>query len=940
MELFYQTFEDKLKVLDFNVDSSSESSVISIADADYQKLNGTQILAIEDAKHLGADAVFFRYFDDRQPLPQIYIYDNTSGRLSEKTDYAKIHRALWSSCNIPTFFIVENTSIKIFDSRAPVKISIDGTEIVTHEIAKIDLENLEHYSSVIEQYKAVNFNNGMFWESKEASKHYSYTNTPYEALVRRLKEFRKQYHLESNLSETLADYLIILSILIKYLEENGIDEQGKNLAEEFFVETTGLKTYSEILRNGILIKLLDALAKKFNGGVFQLDKSQKRELHYANYALIADFVDASTDVNGQFALWPLYSFKHIPVELVSNIYEEFLPKENKGAVYTPSHLVNFLVDESIPLPKSHNDKDHLNYNIKSIDVSCGSGIFLVSVFKRLVQRFKINSYYKNSKIPHVVGVTNLQSILLNNVFGVDIDPNARNLAIFSLNIALCQMLSPKQIWTELKFPDLKGNIVKSDFFAFSSKHIEAFDLVIGNPPFNPPANSEGTVLKKSEYVSLLRHKYNVRVDSLKDPNPALLFLHQSIKILKQGGLLCLIQPTVSLLYNSENQEFRSEIFSKYNIPQIIDFTYFRRILFNATVPTVVVFLERKLPSHEAITHVVVRRTKSSREKLFFEIDHYDLCSVNRDEINNTYVWKNNLLGGSTLNSLIQRMKEIKLSTIQQYCKQHGLVVKSGWTKQEVSRNKNKGFFISRKVTEGVFPAIIYDGKTYTTENWGIVGDKNNISALKKISNYLIKKGTLLCFYIVSTSSRQGLDRPYNVNPKDINELPLLPRDFRLTKDENITVEDIVKFKITEFGQGENAAINNHIRISKSMAIPREIIDYTKVFAETLNTYYIKEKQKFFFQSFYNCDAFFVCVFVFSKNDIDNPNQTYSQTAQIQSLLKSDKDVYASRIIKLFQGNRILIIKPTNVRYWLKSFALTDAFETLEDIVQLGYKTHD
>ena len=68
----------------------------------------------------------------------------------------------------------------------------------------------------------------------------------------------------------------------------------------------------------------------------------------------------------------------------------------------------------------------------------------------------------------------------------------------------------------------------------------------------------------------------------------------------------------------------AELFEKYKIHQIIDFTNFRRVLFpTATVPTCAVFLSNEAPSSNYTTHVVVRRTNPSKERLYFEIDSYD-----------------------------------------------------------------------------------------------------------------------------------------------------------------------------------------------------------------------------------------------------------------------------------------------------------------------------
>ena len=136
------------------------------------------------------------------------------------------------------------------------------------------------------------------------------------------------------------------------------------------------------------------MADHFNGGIFSLSIDDQITLKNTNLEFLASFLEG-TIVGTQRVFWEEYSFKHIPIELISNFYEEFLPKEknessgqekkkDSGAVYTPAFLVNFLIDECLPLSSKQ-----LNGNVKLIDASCGSGIFLVMAFKRLVQRWRI-----------------------------------------------------------------------------------------------------------------------------------------------------------------------------------------------------------------------------------------------------------------------------------------------------------------------------------------------------------------------------------------------------------------------------------------------------------------------------------------------------------------------------------------------------------------------
>ena len=68
------------------------------------------------------------------------------------------------------------------------------------------------------------------------------------------------------------------------------------------------------------------MADHFNGGIFSLSIDDQITLKNTNLEFLASFLEG-TIVGTQRVFWEEYSFKHIPIELISNFYEEFLPKE-------------------------------------------------------------------------------------------------------------------------------------------------------------------------------------------------------------------------------------------------------------------------------------------------------------------------------------------------------------------------------------------------------------------------------------------------------------------------------------------------------------------------------------------------------------------------------------------------------------------------------------
>jgi len=892
-----------LKAIGFQLNETENSSIILVSEIDNSNHNLTpfQILELEKALSYKVDAVFFRYFEDnRPPLPQVYIYDNSSNRLN--SDYTQIHKELWSSCHIPTFIVIEETIIKFFDSRKPVAINSGGT-VSSEEVDSIDLNNITNYTTILEKYNAEKFKNGSFWESEEAHHNYLYGKTAYNNLINKLKELRKNYRESSKISSYMVDYVIIIATLIKFLEENGIDSNGDNLASKFFQESVQCGSFIEILQQNKLVDILEKLSVKFNGGIFNLSGEHKNALKEADLSQIINFYDKKIDSKNQLVLWDLYSFKHIPVELISNIYEEFLPAEDKGSVYTPHYLVNFLIDECLPIPTINNS---VSYNRKTIDVSCGSGIFLVNCFKRLVEIYKINEYYKTKSLPQKLGITTLQKILKDNIFGVDINKNAVELTKFSLQLALCQMLSPKQIWTELTFQDLgKKNIIQSDFFdsITNAKVGKNFDLVIGNPPFNPPPKSDGTEYNNSDYFNAVIKKHKIKPYSIKDSNVALLFLQLSTKLLKKkSGLLCLIQPALPLLHKKKNEVFRQELFSNHNVLQIIDFTTHRRILFpSATIPTCAIFIENSEKKSDEITHVVIRRTNPSKERLYFEIDAYDVHSVKRDNASSNYCWKSNLFGGYRLFNLINR-----ITSGNGYEK-----VKNIIDKTEELQVTN--YSLLKIVKEKTFPAFI---KT------------NN---LKK---YFEKYYAFLVGYIAGTSTRQGIDRPYDVLKSDFLKLPIIDENT-LTKADIILINDIAEYKISEFGNGEKADTNKEIQVKANNKIPNSVVDYSKVYTDALNSVYEVNDKKFSLKTFYNTPACFIMHYEYSDSDY-TVEIIKNDGVNLSTLISDRKQTIDIRKISLiYSQKQIFIIKPKQLRYWLKSIALLDVDTTITDIINLN-----
>ena len=669
-----------------NMDASQSTGLRWVENAE-REINPYIRIILEQAYAFGAIAVYFRYFsDNRPPRPQVFIYsfDNIN---AAKSKGAEIHHRLWNAGIVPYCFIYGVTEILVFNCSDSPEIDNDGDNFITKPNDKINLLGSIN-DKLFEKYSARMFDSGLFWDTKNA-KNIKYEHSAYEQLLTQLKNVKNIIINRAGKENTgLVKRILIMLILIKYLEERK-DENGKAALDplEFYSEFN----HEEPSLSGILkdadttIAALGKLSSNehFNGQIFLLNDNEKKGLKSLDLQLFQHFVTgnisffSNKQAIGQMSLWRLYSFNYLPIELISHIYEDFLTDENgqkkKGVVYTPPYLVQFLIDRVMPLDKPFKD-------FKILDPACGSGIFLVAAFKRMIQWWRVRNNWKK---PHIEDIDELKGLLLSNIYGCDIEDEAVRLSYFSVSLSLLDALSPKEIWKNVHFDNLMGkNLFSGDFFLtlLERKLPSDFDLIIGNPPFQSEFTEHANTVDCNEKFRLPQRP------NIPDNQIALLFLEQSLKLLKKGGSCCLVLSSGPLLYNTNAHDFKRYLFENYQFKEIYDFTSLRAKLFksssaSAKPAALAILAHNEPPGNEPIYHLIFRRTKASGEKIEFEIDHYDIHPVyNRIAITNPQVWQTNFMGGGRLHQLMHRIGTF--DTLGEYLdgkqKDHNWKVAEGW----------------------------------------------------------------------------------------------------------------------------------------------------------------------------------------------------------------------------------------------------------------------
>ncbi|NMG82746.1 MAG: N-6 DNA methylase, partial [Methanosarcinales archaeon] len=431
------------------------------------------------SEKLGADAVFFLKAESGQSIPLIYFHKL---EYRDHDAIAKLHKQAWNMGQAPLLFIVLPNVVLIYNAYEHPKTlpneKLDDEAGFIEELELFVKAKNKFKSDKLKKYCSSELLTGNYWQ--KCSEHFNDKNRVYQTLLDNL-EFMRNQLLKKGLPIEVVHNLLTRSIFIKYLEDR-TDKNGHNVFPKGFFSKflPNARNFTDLLSDkNATDELFQYLNSKFNGDVFAVDKNgyevSQKHLNLLKRMLKGDIYLEE----GQMALWPLYSFDVIPIELISNIYQKFIHHEENenttqknGAHYTPYHLVTFLMDQVLPWEGESN-------KLKVLDPSCGSGVFLVESYRRLISRWMQANPNESPSAP------DLKRILRENIFGVDKNSNAIRIAALSLYLTMCDYLEPRYIWNRVRFePIINKNIFVSDFFEKDAPFLEKkYDLIIGNPPW-------------------------------------------------------------------------------------------------------------------------------------------------------------------------------------------------------------------------------------------------------------------------------------------------------------------------------------------------------------------------------------------------------------------------------------------------------------------------
>lgn len=439
--------------------------------------------AVLDSEKLGVTDVF-----EINGTPCIYMKSLAADpSLNEIRHW---HRTAWNHGLGRMLWIVTPTRVRIFNAFQPPPKSDDEqkhpAELLSCAIQ--DLEQLRKY-----ELDRISLESGQFWATRVGKRISKETRIDAE-LANDLRTAAEML-TDGGCQPLHAHRLMLRTLFTAYLEARGV------LPKELF-EGLHAKTFGDVLsRVGETKKFFERMRETFNGDLFPPPPTPNEDdesytFSKAHLEVAQAIVKRQNLRTGQqsFDFWR-YDFEVIPIELISSIYERFIYADDqttakaRGTHYTPVNLVD-LVFSQVFDDQLFSKK--LPSNAKVCDLACGSGVFLVDAFRRLVAR-RIAGGEKLTR-------TLVRSVLSEQIYGVDVNETAIEIAAFSLCLTAFELDPSLNSAQHLKFRhSLKNrNLFVADAFssdrfinsdAFKQKE---FSIVVGNPPWNKPKGERST----------------------------------------------------------------------------------------------------------------------------------------------------------------------------------------------------------------------------------------------------------------------------------------------------------------------------------------------------------------------------------------------------------------------------------------------------------------
>lgn len=698
--------------------------------------------------------------------PFILFFENLENTKKDKL------KEIWNFNESPIVIVAESDSIEIYN----------GFEYLTEK------ETLKLFGNEekLNDFKYFELVTGKTWEKYE--KDFNSKNRIDFHLLTNIKSAR-DILIAQSLSQELTNSLIGKVIFVRYLIDRGIklDFEQKGKSRKWTNQQ-----FCDLLSNKNQVKeFFKYLKEKFNGDLFPITEYEIDTIPDSCFSTIIKLLSGDEVASGQISLFDLYDFSIIPVEFISNVYEVFIgqtQQEKQGAYYTPLFLVDYILAETV----EKQIQEQSNHNCKVLDPACGSGIFLVETLRKIIEQYQHNN---PNYLKHIDKYKeDLKQLASDNIFGIDKDKSAINVAIFSIYLTLLDYQNPSDI-EYFKFPNLENkNFFSADFFdtkADFNRIIEKtnFNFILGNPPWKRGKGEEKTPLFV-QYIKDRRNKEKQKLGieiEISNNEIAQAFVLRTSDFSSTNTNISLIV-TSKILYNLNAKKFRQYFLDKFSLNKVFELAPVRKEVFNnsndkAVAPAAVLFYQFAQNTNtdkNIVKHITLKPSRFFSLFKVFTIQRGDYKEVAQEKLKTyDYLWKVLVYGSYLDFNLINRLKKDfepisnVISNKEKFIYGQGIQV-GGGNKNDISRYIGKKYINARK---DIKPFWI---NQETESKWvKEVAHRPRADFLFKAPMILILKGFTNTFHCVSAYSEDdvvftdALTSIKSINDNNSNSLKII-----------------------------------------------------------------------------------------------------------------------------------------------------------------------
>jgi type I restriction-modification system DNA methylase subunit len=536
----------------------------------------------------------------------------------------QLRRYGWSA-KLSVSILTDFEELSVYDCRVkPNKTDMASHSRILYLTYKDYIDRWEEIAGIFSREAILKGSFDKYVESKKAKKGTTEVDTAFLQEIERWRELLARNFALRNpeLSQRELNFAVQKTIdrivFLRICEDRGIESYGRLMA---------LQNRNNIYK--ILFELFYKADEKYNSGLFHFKKEKGRETFdgLTPNLIIDDNVLKDIFKNLYYPDSP-YEFSVLPSDILGQVYENFLGKvirltakhraiiEEKpevrkagGVYYTPTYVVDYIVKQTVeklvegkkPGPRGAVSK------LKILDPACGSGSFLIRAYQYLLDwhrdqylgndkgwaKGKTPRIYQTDKGEWRLTTDERKRILLNNIYGVDIDPQAVEVTKLSLLLKVLEGEDEQSIgkqmalFQERVLPDLSNNIkcgnslISPDFYDVQQMNLfdedeifrinvfhwnaeffdimenGGFDAVLGNPPWGASfSNQEKDYFRKSFSEIHMR-----------TPESFNYFIYKMVQLTKNKGRTGVIVPS-SFLNQYEFEKSRKYLVQNTTISRV------------------------------------------------------------------------------------------------------------------------------------------------------------------------------------------------------------------------------------------------------------------------------------------------------------------------------------------------------------------------------------